>query len=283
MSYYYEVNVLVNGRRATTYEHNGETYFEGRPGTEYELELVNRSSTDAEFVVSIDGLSINDGQPAGRESKGYIISAYGSSRIKGWLLNTNQVAAFKFGAKGKSYAAQSEQGDAKNTGVIGLQVFPRKYVAPPVYARPSISDTVNWGDDYRSQTRSMFKGITSQDDRPRGIAPSGAISKGVSMGYADPGPTASMMSFNACASVGSNFESSVGTEFGRSTEMKTTKVSFDRASDTPSETIVLYYGDSKDLNRLGIQLDWQKTPKATPRPNPFPADGYCKPPANWNG
>jgi hypothetical protein len=264
----YNVYVIVNGRRVTEYQHNGETYFEGRPGTEYELELLNNSNTDCEFVVSIDGLSINSGQAAGRDSKGYIIRAYGSSRIKGWLLNNDEAAAFKFGAKGGSYAAQSEQGDVANAGVIGLQVFPKKYVAP-VYARPLISG--DWSDN--------------EPPRYRGLMSKG-ISKGVSMGYVDTSMSASAtstMSFNACASVGSNFESSVGTEFGRATEMKTTKVSFERASDTPSETIVLYYGDSKDLNRLGIQLDWQKMPKATPRPNPFPADSGCKPPANWNG
>lgn len=276
----YQVNVLVNGRRVTTYEHNGETYFEGRPGTEYELELVNLSNTDCEFVVSIDGMSINDGQPAGRDSRGYIIRSYGNTRIKGWLLNNSEAATFKFGAKGKSYAAQSEQGDVKNTGVIGLQVFPKKYVPPFDWNKLHVNNNFGWSDDV------PYNGFPPRQFLSKGIAPTRSLGA-QSMGYVDTSLSAGDVppSFNYCTASASaeSFTSSVGTEFGRATKMDTTKVSFERASDTPTTTVVLYYGDSKDLNRLGIQLDWQKPKARETKPNPFPADGYCKPPSGWRG
>jgi len=124
----YELYVLINGRRVSEYKHDIDTYIEGRPGSEYELELVNKSYQDAEFVVSVDGLSINTGKAAGRTSSGYIVRGNSSVTIKGWLVDNNTAAKFKFGAKGKSYAAKSKEGSVTNAGVIGLQVFTQKPV-----------------------------------------------------------------------------------------------------------------------------------------------------------
>jgi len=277
----YELYVLINGRRVSEYKHDIDTYIEGRPGSEYELELVNKSYQDAEFVVSVDGLSINTGKAAGRTSSGYIVRGNSSVTIKGWLVDNNNAAKFKIGAKGKSYAAKSKEGSVTNAGVIGLQVFTQKPVirhrVPEVpnipydnhwfgatkLGNPSWSYTNNSSD--ASQLAARPEAISKSAIRSLNYT-SGSVAKGVT-----PPSDGSM----------SSFTSSVGTEFGEAAQFKTTTVSFERASDTPVSSRAIYYGDKNDLNKLGIVLDWQRT---TPvKPNAFPADTYCVPPTGWKG
>lgn len=252
--------MLVNGKRVTKYNHNGEVYLEGREGSNYQIELVNRSSTQAEFVVSVDGLSIIDGKPAGSKSKGYIVPAYGSSVIDGWKVDSDTAATFKFGGKGKSYANTGAHGDVKNAGVIGLQVF-RQYVSVPKIR--SIPFDPIWQDVYQPY-RATF-GSPAYYDAPRGICATNHLSTSTTAA--------------ATQNLGAEYTSSIGTEFGDATDFKTTTVYFKRASNTPDTVKVFYYGDAKDLNRLGIVLDWQ-VEKAPKRPSAFPADS-CPPPPGW--
>ncbi len=262
----YEVHVLVDGKRVTKYNANGDVYLEGRPGSSYELELVNKTNTDAEFIVSVDGLSIVDGKPAGTQSTGYIVRAYRTDRIKGWKVNSDTAAEFKFGAKSKSYANLSHAGDVQNAGVIGLQVFPRKYVAPvypPVYNNGYHPFVDPW---YNQEYTSTWKSASPM----RGIAPQSF--NNVAMGSAATSRSAavedSLMTFG----------SSLGTEFGEATKFTTTTVDFQRASTAPQYQTVMYYGDAKDLNKLGIVLDWQASKQV--KPQAFPADS-CVPPVGW--
>ena len=279
----YTMRVLVNGKAATQYNHDGDVYLEGRPGSTYELELRNHTAQDAEFVVSVDGLSILNGKPAGADSTGYVVGAWQTVRIKGWKTDSEIAAAFKFGAKAKSYAALSDEGDVQNTGVMGLMVFPRKYV-PPIYPN--------------YQPYWYTKGFNGNDSvllgAPRGIVRAeqmkSATTRSVSLNASNVNRV--QASFTSGQAVGmaacdtttgaptSEYNSSLGTEFGEAVNFKTTKVEFTRQSETPGHKFVMYYGDAKDLNKLGIVLDWQKT--ASKKPQAFPADG-CKPPKGWNG
>jgi hypothetical protein len=91
-----------------------QTYVEGRDGSEFEIEFVNNNAHDVEAILSVDGLSVTDGKPAGSDSTGYMVPARGRVRIPGWTLDSKQVANFFFaGAKGGSYAEQSGQDDRK--------------------------------------------------------------------------------------------------------------------------------------------------------------------------
>lgn len=263
----YYINVIVNNKIATKYNHEGDVYIEGRPGSDYELELVNDMMYDAEFVVSIDGLSITDGKPAGSASRGYIVKGYSRYRIKGWLVDSTTAAKFTFNKKSSSYASNSPAGDASNAGVIGLQVFPRKPV--PRYTGNTIWASLGRGLHINSSTSDY------------NIYGSAAVMDSVDIPYqsfntngVEKAPSGSYLSASA-----DQFTSSVGTEFGDATTFHTTDVKFERADDTPIITSVIYYGDASDLNRIGIVLDWQKKPIS--RPNPFPADSYCTPPVNW--
>lgn len=264
----YEVNLLIGGRRVDVYsdpQSLSDLYIEGREGSSYQIQLVNNTWSDAEFVVSVDGLSIITGKPAGRDSEGYIVRARSSWNIDGWLVDNETAATFTFGAVTSSYSAQSGQG-ASNVGVIGALVFTKKvHYAPTIKAYPL-------------GMRGISKGI---DTSWSSGAPGNILSAGL-FGSADASSIA-----NASLSSGpelSSFEypeeiTSLGTEFGTATPMKTTKVSFERAMSTPVFEQVLHYATAKELNKLGITLAWQKKPERV-KPNAFPAD-YCTPPAGW--
>lgn len=271
----YSMRVLVNGKAATQYTHDGDVYLEGRPGSTYELELRNNTSQDAEFVVSVDGLSIIDGKPAGAGSTGYIISAWQTARIKGWKVDSDIAAAFKFGAKAKSYAALSDDGDVQNTGVMGLQVFPRKIVVRTPTLQPYwYTDNLNM-PLIGMAAPVMRGGEQMKSATSRSINLSASAVNQVQATY-----TSDVSgSMPLAGSAASEYNSSLGTEFGDAVNFKTTKVDFERASNIPAYKGVIYYGDAKDLNKLGIVLDWQKPSK---KPQAFPADG-CKPPKGWNG
>ena len=268
----YEVNLLIGGRRVDVYsdpQSLSDLYIEGREGSSYQIQLVNNTWSDAEFVVSVDGLSIITGKPAGRDSEGYIVRARSSWNIDGWLVDNETAATFTFGAVTSSYSAQSGQG-ASNVGVIGALVFTKRVTYPTILNNSAIGAKP-------SGIRGFSKGIdTSWSSGSPSILSAGLF------GSADASSIA-----NASASAGpelSAFEypeevTSLGTEFGAATLMKTTKVSFTRASSTPVFEQVLHYATAKELNKLGITLAWQKKPERV-KPNAFPAD-YCTPPAGW--
>ncbi len=284
----YSLDILVKGKPVTKYptpSNFKDVWIEGREGTEYSIRLRNNSGTRAKFVVSVDGLSINDGNVAGIASPGYVLDHNETLEIPGWLVNAKQAAKFTFGSKASSYAAS--QGDVSNTGVIGFLVFAEKYV--PVYdpfnsraiwetakdpntyilyghstcdtgskyvggkAEPATLDVVN---TYQTQTTTLGQ-------------PVGTTSRRITL----PDTTATLNY--------SEVNPSLGTGFGESTDFKTKKVDFVQASNTPIHSEVLYYDNAKGLNRLGIVLEWQKA--HVKRPNPFPADpDYCKKPAGWS-
>lgn len=278
----YQLEVCVKGKPVTKYnapDKIDDVWIEGRAGTEYTIRLRNNSSQRAKFVVSVDGLSINDGKPCGLASPGYILNPLETLDIPGWLVDNARAAKFTFGSKASSYAAT--QGDASNTGVIGLLVFGEKYKAP-VYRGDVIPLP------YTPDPFVRYQYTSALGDQPLNADVIMAVRDNIPMfgsavGSAERRITSSTASLNA--SVQSNYtaapEPSLGTEFGSATDFKTQKVEFVQASNSPTYTTSIYYDDAKGLNRIGIVLDWQKT--QTVRPNPFPADpDFCKKPVGWS-
>ncbi|MGQ7171281.1 hypothetical protein ACUOCP_34430, partial [Escherichia sp. R-CC3] len=56
-------------------------------------------------------------------NNGYIVNAGDSLAIKGFRKDKHTEAAFQFANVADSYAANSAQGDVRNTGVIGFAAF----------------------------------------------------------------------------------------------------------------------------------------------------------------
>jgi hypothetical protein len=94
----------------------------GRKADRYAVVLKNNTRQPLEFVVSVDGLDVLDGEPASYDKRGYIVGPKRTLEIKGFRTSTDQVAAFRFGEVSQSYAMLRHQED-RNVGVIGVAVF----------------------------------------------------------------------------------------------------------------------------------------------------------------
>lgn len=111
-----------NGQWLPTWTQGGWTWVEGRAGERYSIVLSNASPVRREFVVSVDGLDVLDGQPASLRKRGYILEPGEEFAIEGFRTSLSTVAAFRFGSVAESYS-QQRHGTARNVGVIGLAVF----------------------------------------------------------------------------------------------------------------------------------------------------------------
>lgn len=283
-----EINILIKGRKATEYLSpiDFQNYIEGREGSNFEIEVVNNNANDIEAILSVDGLSITDGKPAGEASSGYVVPARGRTTIAGWTLDSKTVAQFFFaGAKGGSYAEQSPDGDAKNKGIIGAKIFARKATYNPHVFRTfhaAGSTTLSKGVA-RGGTFGMNGGFTN-DSWSSNAAGQNAMLGSLTSSCAGMNNVADVASA-APFSVDSmsdepqaEIEQTLGTGFGEKTNFATQTVDFQRG-----DMIVLFelfYDDAQGLKRRGID-----TRRPLARPSAFPADEPkgCTPPEGWRG
>jgi hypothetical protein len=120
-----DLEVLVDGQPLRTVYHAGRTYLPvPRLETEYEIRVWNRGFRRITAIVSVDGLSVINGQPASEVHPGYIVDPHSYIVIKGWRRNLETVAAFRFVDREKSYAYLMGRGE--NVGVIGLIAIEEK-------------------------------------------------------------------------------------------------------------------------------------------------------------
>lgn len=156
------VEVLVHGKPIREFPHNGETWVEGRKDSEYSLRVRNNTPKRVEVVMTVDGLSIMDGQPGDFNTRGYAIDAFQTVVIPGWRRSDDNVAKFVFAAVEESYAAKT--GQAGNIGVIGCAVFEEFIMPKPHYLiRPMYLggyENMRGGDEMLGTSMDMMsKGI----------------------------------------------------------------------------------------------------------------------------
>lgn len=291
-----EINILINGRKATEYQSpmDFQTYIEGRDGSEFEIEFVNNNHYDVEAILSIDGLSIIDGKPAGSQSGGYVVNARSRMTIPGWMVDGATAARFAFaGSKGGSYVEQSG-GDSRNKGVIGAKVYARKHAPRQSFtARPSVMRGMSKGLNAMGTVSSMSSGLesfggtyTTDSASMLGsqtfncIASSNASLNNTVLGSApamDFSDAAYTIQVGAPAGAApAPIEQTLGTEFGKATDFATQEVKFERGDIVA--VLVLYYDDRQGLKRRGIDPS-----RTQARPSAFPADDTgCTPPAGWS-
>ncbi|MGO4701746.1 hypothetical protein [Dyella sp. 2RAB6] len=118
-------------RSLPVYQHQGRYYVAGQPGHRYRVTLRSRSGDDLLAVLSVDGVNAVSGQTAGWSQAGYVLDPRANTDVLGWRKSLSQVADFVFTDIGQSYAAKTGRPD--NVGVIGVAVFRRKPLPPPVY------------------------------------------------------------------------------------------------------------------------------------------------------
>jgi hypothetical protein len=113
------MDVLVRGRPLPVVPHEGRLYLPvPRLGDEYEIRVSNHGARRITAIVSVDGLSVINGQPATANHSGYLVAPGDHIVIKGWRRDLHTVAAFTFEERARSYASQV--GHPENVGVIGL-------------------------------------------------------------------------------------------------------------------------------------------------------------------
>lgn len=252
------LEIMVNGKVLTTYTENGtgNTFIEGREGSEYELRIKNNSSFRVLVIPSVDGLSVMDGEEAGLDSSGYVLGPWQTTSIPGWRLNKEAVAKFKFGSVGGSYSVQSGKGTT-NVGVIGLAVYKEKVRVYPVFH----------SDPFYGQWHGYGTGAIPKNGILRSMATNITSEAG------NTGSTDVSASINAMATT-----QSLGTEFGDKADFKTTSTNFERGDLL--NVISLFYDTANGLASRGIIVNPARM--TTPQPSAFPKYD-CQPPAGWKG
>ena len=242
----FELKIRPKDRTAADeYSHRGRTWIEGRHNSHYVIDLVNHHNHMVEAVVSVDGLSVVDGQPAGFSSRGFVLQAGESATINGWQTTALSAAQFVFGSKEHSYGSRSGRGG--NEGVIGVAWFlPRPATVDPIMPRgfaqtwhaPINSQPFDWHNG--QLTDSVIKGI-------------GSVS-------------------------GSSVQaSSMGTGWGPSVDQTVQKVTFVRASQEPTQVQLIYYDSATNLQKMGIVLHNRRRAELQ-QAFPGNSEGYCTPP-----
>ncbi len=128
-----------SGRFLTGFVAGGSNYVTGISGSRYSIVIRNHSPGRIEAIVSVDGLDVIDGKDASFSKRGYLIDPHGDLEIDGFRTSTSEVAAFRFGSVGESYAAR-KHGTTRNVGVIGLAVFHERGDSPRHWGTPRTHD-----------------------------------------------------------------------------------------------------------------------------------------------
>lgn len=233
-----ELSVIdrADNRRLPVHRHAGIAYVAGQPGHEYRLTLRNRTGAEVLAVVSVDGVNVITGQTADPSQSGYVIAPYGRLVIKGWRKSLAQTAAFYFTDLADSYAART--GRPHNVGVIGVAVFRKKHVPPPVPI-----------------AREAFPGSPGDHAAGKRSAP------------AESAPAPGRQS-NAPRRDEAEAQSRLGTGHGRREHSQARYVQFERASSQPAQVVQLRYDSRANLVARGVIPG--PAPCGWPCPQPFP-------------
>lgn len=120
----------VDGRPLRAYRHDGKTYVESHETRSYQLRVKNKTGNRVKAVIAVDSLNILTGKPASDDpgETGYVLNPYAEEVFRGYRLDDNQVAAFTFVKREKSYA--TEAGEGQGNGVIAIRVYAEKEKKP---------------------------------------------------------------------------------------------------------------------------------------------------------
>ncbi len=231
------------------YGKDGRHYVVGTPGHEYALRIRNTTGGRILVVTSVDGVNVVSGDTAAPAQSGYVLPPWGSVEIAGWRKSLDRTAAFFFAEHANSYAART--GRPHNVGVIGVAIFQEK-------VRP-----IAWQPFERQR-------ITAEQ------APSAASAPSL-QGRADAATAApeAMREERAADDVAASpsrdaaktLSSQLGTGHGRSEHSQVSVVRFERATESPAETMSVQYDRRENLVALGVL----PSPRvARHSPDPFP-------------
>jgi len=304
----FDVQVLRdNGEALPTYGQRGRFYVQGNANERYVIRITNPTERRIEAVVSVDGLDVIDGENGDLRKRGYIVPAYGETRIEGFRTSQADVATFRFSSVSGSYAGQ--KGKARNVGVIAVALFEEQASEPPqiivgqapLREPPSnydASESLDLGDAAPA-TRSHSEGRREafKDEAPSRRA---APKKSAAAPAVRPPPPPSPSPTGGYAPPRDNYAGDddgesitydrgrpeekerlgLGTEFGEQRTSAVSYTAFVRAANRPIAIAELRYNDTPGLMALGINV--RPLPDAgeimtRETADPFPGDRFAQP------
>lgn len=278
----YEASVHVRGRPVREVPHRGQTYIEGRQGSEYTLYFKNTTGERVLLIPSVDGLCVINGEKAGHDSPGFIIDPWGDITIPGWMVNGTTAAKFIFRPQDSQFektyveqlASEGAPVEPGCQGLIGFRVIGEKVAQKSFFNRPP----------YRSSPGEPWEAPVFGSGPLDSIRASGTGTPYQGTMFS---ATSSVVgSMNTSASVGDadwlqQQSEGLGTGFGSATPFKTEQSFFNRG-EVRAE-MVLEYDTLRGLKNRGVPVNLLKSDYAVR--SAFPADSVvgCKPPAGWRG
>ena len=301
----YDVQIMrEDGETLPTYQLRDRFYVQGSADERYVIRITNPTERRIEAVVSVDGLDVIDGENGDLRKRGYIVPAYGETRIEGFRTSQADVATFRFSSVAGSYAGQ--KGKARNVGVIAVALFEEQAPAPEQViigqapprprhrdyrrdldvsaARPA-AGRANTADDRAAASesaaadgasRSAKRAPATEPAPPAAPAPSGSAG-----GYAPPSDSYADAEPAAPSVRAPRERLGLGTEFGEQRYSAASYTWFVRAPGRPVAIAELRYNDAAGLMALGIPVaplpdGAELTTRETA--NPFPGDHFAQPP-----
>jgi hypothetical protein len=206
-----------------------------------------------------------------------LVEPWGSLLVEGFRRSLDEVAAFRFTDRGRSYSAR--RGTPQNVGVIGVAVFPEKPRArTPIMRprRPYTHDDSSFPESPAAREAERGAGKRASSGAPA-PAPAQAprADRATSDGYRyDDQPAAKRKGG------GSAGPSNIGTLYGESQDSSVVEVAFERRSPThPAAVLALRYDDYDGLSARGIDLSsLGYAHRDEPEPEPFPFSRFTPPP-----
>jgi hypothetical protein len=289
----YDVQVITeDGDTAPTYALKGRFYVQGNLNERYTIRVTNPTAHRVEAVVTVDGLDVVDGEAGDLHKRGYIVPAYGETRIEGFRTSLADVATFRFSSVDGSYAGR--KGKARNVGVIAVAIFEEQEPPPDqqiIYGdappNPHPRPQYNRADEAASRNDRVARA------EKRAVPPAEApAATGVGGGYAPgaravpPPPPADDVAEQDYEPPAPNraqptHRPGLGTEFGEQRYSAASYTKFVRANDRPIAIAELRYNDTAGLMALGIPVqpmpdDGEIMMRETA--DPFPGDHFARPP-----
>lgn len=288
----YDVQILRDdGEQMPTYGFRDRFYVQGNADERYVIRIANPTDHRIEAVVSVDGLDVIDGENGDLRKRGYVVPAYGETRIEGFRTSQADVATFRFSSVSGSYAGQ--KGKARNVGVIAVALFDEQAVPeqqivagstppppPRPYPRQYFDEDSGAADaakaDRPTRAPAKKRGAAAESAPATRSAPAAAAPAGGAGSFRAPADDAG----DAAEAAPARDRLGLGTEFG---EQRTSSVSFTRfvrAPGKPAAIAELRYNDTAGLIALGIpvqpipddgELDTREAA------NPFPGDRFARP------
>jgi len=185
-----------------------------------------------------------------------VLQPWGSVEITGWRKSLDRTAAFYFTAHENSYATRT--GRPHTVGVIGVAIFQEK-------ARPIAWQPLDRPRIAAEQSASAAPAPSLRGHVDAAAAVQGALGEN---------RATNDVAISASRDAAKTRMSRLGTGHGRSEHSQVSVVPFERATESPAETLSIHYDRRENLVALGVL----PSPRmARHWPNPFPGTLHFAP------